>query len=127
MAYASTITITSGSKGAIEVLIVETDVAAASEATIELNLQYGRLHRQVCALTSGAGSTVDPVAGIATAPALATATSITVNGTAASAVDNIQAGGVPFRLTDGNMYHRSVPDSGTDNAITTRYFITRGW
>lgn len=126
MAYAATVTVTRVGS-AVKVTIAETECAATSEATIALGFKTGRLLRQIAVLTSGSGSTIDPIIGTATNPATATGTAVAVNDTAAAAVDNLQPVGVPFMVSDGKLYHRSVPNSGTNNVISTTYYISTGF
>lgn len=133
MAYASTVTIvptiTAGNAAIvlrpgtwIRVRIAETECANSSEATIPLlGPFFGRIHAQRCDKTAGAGATVDPILGTATAPSGVEI--VAENGTPADPVNNAPVGGVPFYTADGNLYHRSQPASGTDNTITTEYII----
>jgi len=124
MAYAFTNTVTKMGPGKWELLIEETDAAATSEAAItEGDIPpHGVVTRQECQLDSGTGTTVDPVLGVVTNPA---GDDVTVaNDSAASSVSNLQSGGAPFLCRSAsNLFHRSNPDAGTDNVITTRYTI----
>ena len=108
----------------IVVEITETSVGASTEVAIPVNITRGRIVRQICVLTSGSGSTVDPIIGIATNPAGVNV--VIENGTGAATVDNQYAGGITFSAT-GTLYHRSKPDSGSDNAVSTTYHIVVGW
>lgn len=130
MAYSSTVTVEpTGTKyephpgDLIVVEITETEASSSSEAEISLPCSYlkGYLRRQTCVLTAGSGSSVDPILGTATNPSGASV--VVENSDAAATVDNVPAQPVPFRITGGTLYHRSNPDSGSDNSITTRYFI----
>jgi hypothetical protein len=109
----------------VVVSITGTSIAAATEATITLGFTKGRIMRQVCVKTAGSGSTVDPIIGTATNPSGATV--VMENGTAAASIDNQVTGGVPFYAPGGILYHRSVPDSASDNSITSEYLILVGW
>ena len=121
---ASTATVTR--KGTeVVVSITGTSIAAATEATINLGFTKGRIMRQVCVKTAGAGSTVDPIIGTAANPSGATV--VMQNDTAAASIDNQVTGGVPFYTSTGILYHRSVPDSASDNSITSEYLILVGW
>jgi|TARA_R110001583_G_scaffold57046_8_gene171541 hypothetical protein len=121
MAYSGTVT-KSYQHGLYEFKLVETEAATASETAITGVPDFGVVIRQVCQLTAGSGSTVDPVLGTVTNPAGATL--VVANGTAAAICDNLQAGGVPYKTVTANtLYHRSVVSGSTDNAITTIYYI----
>ena len=109
----------------IVVSITETSVSSSTEATIALGVTKGRILRQTSALTSGSGSTVDPILARTSG-----GTGINVvgeNGTAAATVANQTNGGVPFYTSSGNLYHKSVPNSGTNNAVAAEYLIAVGW
>lgn len=111
----------------IEILveITETSVSSSTEATIALGVTKGRIMRQVCVLTSGSGATVDPI--LARTSGGTGANVVVENGTAAAIVDNQTNGGVPFYSSTGVLYHKSVPNSGSDNAVTSEYLILVGW
>jgi len=123
MAYANTVTVTRTSREVV-VTVTETECEATSEADpIDLGFSRGRILRQTCVKTSGAGATVDPIIGTTTNPSGAAV--VLENDTAAATVDNQVAGGATFN--GSILYHRSNPASGTDNAITTVYHILIGW
>ena len=124
MAYAGAVTVTrKGSEVTVEV--AETEGAAASEATIEIGFTKGRLLRQMVAKTSGSATTYDPILGIASNPS---GNNVVVeNDTAGGVIDNSWTGGVPFNTPTGILYHRSVPDAGTDNTTAVVYLILVGW
>ena len=125
MAYAATVTVTrKGSE--VVVTIAETEGAAASEATIELGFTKGVILRQLADKTAGSASTLDPILGTASNPSGNTV--VIENDTAADPIDNSwSGGGVTFHTSTGKLYHRSVPDSGSDNTIATEYHIKVGW
>jgi len=132
MAYSSTVTVNEmivGSYAGWCVLITETDAEATSEVEIDLAAlglpQFGRIITQVCHLTSGAGSTVDPVLGNVTNPS--TATWQIQNDAAAARVQNVPATGIPYCSLITSMFHRSNVDSGTNNSITSAYYFIKGW
>ena len=129
MAYNNPAPTVTKSKRSVVVTISETDAEATSEPqAIELGFKYGRILMQKCHLTSGAGSTVDPVIGTVTNPASSAKDIIISNGTAGASISNqLGAPGVPFYTATGKLYHRSVVDSGTNNAISTEYHIVQGW
>ena len=97
----------------ILVTITETGAGSGTEETITLGVQKFRVFRQLCQLTSGSGSTVDPI--------------LLENDTAAATCDNQVTGGVICYSSSGAIYHKSVPNSGSDNAISTEYSILVGW
>jgi hypothetical protein len=124
MAYAAAVTVTRRG-GEIRVTISETEAASTSEATIDLGVQKFRVHRQICTLSSGSATTVDPILGNATAPSGANI--ILENDTAAATADNAITGGVTGYSSNGTLYHRSQVDSATDNTVVSVYHITVGW
>tara|TARA_R100000808_G_C2151091_1_gene160033 strand:- start:3669 stop:4037 length:369 start_codon:yes stop_codon:yes gene_type:complete len=109
----------------IVVQITETSASSSTEETIDLGVTKGRVLRQTCVKTSGSGSTVDP---ILTRTSGGTGVNVVMeNGTAAATVDNQVTGGVPFYSSTGKLYHKSSPDTGSDNAISAEYLISVGW
>ena len=124
MAYAASVTVTRRG-GEILVTISETEAASTSEASIDLGVQKFRVHRQICQLTSGTGTTVDPILGNATNPSGISV--ILENDTAAATADNSVTGGVTGYVSNGTLYHRSQVDAGTDNSISTQYHLVVGW
>ena len=124
MAYSATVTVSRKGNDFV-VQIVELEAGTATEATITGIPLRGRLLRQKATLTAGSGSTVDPILGNAANPTAAAASIIVVNATAAATIDNISDGpGAPYVASTGSMYHRSVCDSGSDNSVTTLYYLT---
>jgi len=109
----------------ILVQITETSVSSSTEETITLGVTKGRVLRQVSVKTAGSGSTVDPI--LARTSGGTGANVIVENATAAATVDNQVTGGVPFYTADGVVYHKSAPDSGSDNSVTSEYLILVGW
>lgn len=124
MAYAASVTVTRRG-GEILVTISETEAASTSEASIDLGVQKFRVFRQICQLTSGTGTTVDPILGNATNPSGISV--ILENDTAAATADNSVTGGVTGYVSNGTLYHRSQVDAGTDNSVSTQYHIVVGW
>lgn len=124
MAYAASVTVTRRG-GEILVTISETEAASTSEASIDLGVQKFRVHRQICQLTSGTGTTVDPILGNATNPSGISV--ILENDTAAATADNSVTGGVTGYVSNGTLYHRSQVDAGSDNSISTQYHLVVGW
>lgn len=132
MAYASTITVTEMQAASFAgwlLEISETDAAASSEVEIVLAdyglPAFGRVITQAGQLTSGSGATIDPVLGSATDPA--TAIWKVENDTAAAQIHNVPATGIPYGTEITSLFHRSAVNTGTDNAITSRYYILKGW
>ncbi len=124
MAYAGAVTVT---RQGVEIVvkIAETEGAAASEAVIPLGVSKGRILRQMVAKTSGSAATYDPILGIASNPS---GNDVVVeNDTAAATIDNSWTSGVPFEAPTGILYHRSVPNTGSDNTTAVVYLILVGW
>jgi len=125
-----------GSRAEFEITISYTSAGTATEAAVPLAgtdssgrvyqlPQMGRIFGQIGDLTAGSGSTVDPVLGNVTDPA--TGAWRLENGTAGAQVFNYVADGIPYSFpAGGSFYERPVPDSGSDNAITTRYLLCAG-
>tara|TARA_R100001086_G_scaffold53381_1_gene23835 strand:+ start:11882 stop:12250 length:369 start_codon:yes stop_codon:yes gene_type:complete len=109
----------------IVVQITETSVSSSTEETIDLGVTKGRVLRQMCVKTSGSASTVDPI--LARTSGGTGVNVVMENGTAAATVDNQVTGGVPFYSSTGKLYHKSSPDTGSDNAISAEYLIIVGW
>lgn len=120
MAYSSTVTVTKISSDTdYLVTIEETDAAATSEFEIN-GLPYGgRILRYTSVLTSGTGTTVDPIVGFATNPSGINV--ILENGTAAATID-VTPEPATYYAAD-KFFVRSKVDAGTDNAISTRILI----
>ena len=124
MAYAATVTVDRRGRE-IRVTISESDAASSSEASIDLGVHKFRVHRQISSLTSGTGTTVDPILGNATSPSGANV--ILENDTAAATTDNSITGGTTGYVANGTLYHRSQVDAGTNNVIVSIYHLTVGW
>ena len=129
MPYVEAVTVVRKGREVV-VEITETGALTGSEPTaIGLKFARGVLLRATCVLTAGTGPSVDPVLGTVTDPgASANAASVVyANGTAAATVDYVPSTPIPFHTSTGELFHRSVPSGGSDNAITTKYFIRVGW
>ena len=109
----------------IVVQITETSASSSTEETIAIGVTKGRVLRQLCVKTSGSASTVDPI--LARTSGGTGINIVMENGTAAATVDNQVTGGVPFYSSTGVLYHKSSPDTGSDNAISAEYLIVVGW
>ena len=109
----------------IVVQITETSASSSTEETINLGVTKGRVLRQMCVKTSGSASTVDPI--LARTSGGTGVNVVMENGTAAATIDNQVTGGVPFYSSTGKLYHKSSPDTGSNNAISAEYLIIVGW
>ena len=130
MAYAAVISTTRKGNDYL-IQITETEAGAATEASFQVPIR-GRILRQQASLTAGTATTIDPILGNAANPSAATASLIVANDTAAATVDNMSDPSVPYISSTGTLYHRSVCSAGSDNSVTTLYYIsgstaTRGW
>lgn len=132
MAYAATVTATRLSERDILIRVAETEVAAASEATISpsnVDLpQRFRLLRAVSVLSAGTAATIDPILGRSTNPSNVDV--IYENAAPAATADNAPIAGLPVYLGNSypySMFHRSRPNAGADNTVTTEYYIREGW
>ena len=130
MAYASTITVEQAGTGLYVVTISETDASATSEVDIDLAAEglppVGAVVARRCAVTSGAGSTVQPVLGNASDPENAASWLFSTD-TAAQPVHQQPAAPITYGTQVSNLYHRAKVNSGSNNAITTVLHIRRGW
>jgi len=109
----------------IAVAISETSASSSTEATIPIGVQKARIMRQICQVTAGTAATVDP---ILTRTSGGSGINVVLeNDTAAATCDNSVSGGVPLFVSDGVLYHKSTPNAGSDNAISTEYYILVGW
>ncbi len=130
MAYAAVITSTRKGNDYL-IQIVETEAGAATETSFQVPIR-GRILRQQASLISGSGATIDPILGNAANPTAAAVSLVVENATAAATIDNMSDPSVPYVSSTGTLYHRSVCNAGSDNAVTTLYYIsgataTRGW
>lgn len=132
MAYTAAVTV--ADNGSLEqvVTVSETEGAATSETplvdtTSGRGVRPGsRLERVICPAATGTLTTRQPrlsVAAAATAGQyryLATATA------KATVIDDALRDTFPISLGSSSLYHRSQPDAGSDNVMTTTYiFSTR--
>ena len=120
MAYSATVTVTKvNSDTDFLVTVEETDAAATSEFEIDGLPFNGRILRYTCVLTSGTGTTVDPIVGFATNPSGINV--IIENDTAAATIDVTPDPGTYYVAS--KMFVRSKVDAGTNNAISTRILV----
>lgn len=135
MAYSGTATVEhlAGGDGErkFRVIITETDCGSTSETSFTLPVaghlrpvRIAQMYRVQAVKSSGSATTVQPRLGSAAA---ATGVQIQYLATAAASVDDQPAAPVVIYGTAGGVfYHRSQPDTGSDNAITTVYIIEEG-
>jgi hypothetical protein len=109
----------------IAVGISETSASSSTESTITLGVQKFRVLRQLCQVTAGTAATVDPI--LARTAGGSGINVLLENDTAAATCDNSVIGGVACFSSDGVIYHKSVPNAGSDNAISAEYAILVGW
>jgi hypothetical protein len=126
---AATVTFSYPIPGVTVIDIAETAVAAGTVVTLgdsqdEKVPRVGRIMRIVCVLQSGSGATVEPV--LSAESGVFDGAQVAVTATAAATVDDVQIDGVPYAAPDGLLYHRSTPDSASDNVVATRYIIQQG-
>lgn len=135
MAYAASVSVQTlqyagDQRGLFVITIAETGASSTSETSFEVPKTF-RILRQTCKLTGGTATTIDPVIGTVTDPGNVSsgAELVYANGTAAAQVNNdINSGqGAAFYAAGGKLYHRSVPDAGSDNSVSTIYLIQGGW
>jgi hypothetical protein len=127
MAY--TVTVTRHGPGGRDIvaLLAGASVTATLEATIPLGVKTATLWRVESTLDSGSAATTAPVLGADANPA--SARNIWTNGGAASSHDDQPNSGAGIRVetSDSLLYWRDVPNTGSDNATTTRLYFTVGW
>jgi len=130
MAYASTVTVEQPGTGLYVVTITETEAAATSEVQVNLSAKglppVGSVVARRCAVTSGSGSTVQPVLGIATDPENGSPWLFSTE-TAANPVHQQPSAAVTYGSQVASFFHRSKVNTGSDNSVTTVYHIKRGW
>lgn len=135
MAYtpASTVEHLTGGDGerVFRVIIVETECGPTSETSFTLPVaghlrpvRIAQMYRVQCQKSSGSAATVQPRLGSAAA---ATGVQIQYLATAGASVDDQPAApAIIYGTSTGAFYHRSQPDTGSDNSITTVYIIEEG-
>ena len=132
MAYSNTVTVTRIGANMVKAVITETDAAQASEpSAIQMDNRYLSLHRMICSLTAGTGTTVNPVIGSVTDPGGA-GNEAFVQAEASAAADPINqawTGGLRCEADSAlKFYHRSrVNNAAADHTIRTEYWFTIGW
>jgi hypothetical protein len=129
MAYAVAVSVVDNGSVEQQVIITETDGAAASEVelvdtTTGRRVRPGsRLERVIATRSAGTAATRQPRLAIAAAATagqiryLATATAV------ATTIDDALRDVFPISLGSSTLYHRSQPDAGADNAMITQYIF----
>jgi len=126
MAYAqSTPTITRGAGGEFLVEYTETDVQAASEATVESLPTFGRIVMYKATKTAGSAATIAPEGGTSAAWTDSTQAEIMSGPTAAAFIHETQT--LFYYTSTGTLYFRATPNTGSDNAVSTQIAILEGW
>jgi len=126
MAYASTITYKPLSPKRLKVTIEETDCSSTDEVVMRRMPRNGKVLRVKSLLSSGDATKINPVLGTATDPGgVNVITEWTSDDDDKTTIDFMPGlTGADFDCA-GVLYHRSVPDTGTNNVITTEYLIER--
>ena len=135
MAYTATTTVEhllgSAPARVFRVTVTETECANSSETTFQLSssgglhpVKIGLMYRVQSVKSSGSAATLQPRLGSATA---ATGVQVQYLATAGASVDDQPAAPVAICGTStGTFYHRTQPDTGTNNAVTTVYLVKEG-
>ena len=128
MAYSFTFDVIPLGGGSVKVVLDEIDAGATSEAEITGMPPVGTVVRQTSTLSSGSAATLDPILGDATDPAgQGAAGVICENATPAATCDN--EGSAAYAVApaaSATLYHRSQPNTGTNNVIRTTYLVRAG-
>ena len=120
MAYSATVTVKKVSSDTdFLVTIEETDATGTSEFEITDLPSTGRILRYTSVLTSGTGTTVDPIVGFATNPSGINV--ILENGTPAATIDETPEPATYY--VANKFFVRSKVDAGTNNSISTRILV----
>jgi len=127
MAYNFTFSVNPVGSGDFVVTIDETEASGTTEATITGLPVKGVVRSQISQLVSGTATTIDPVLGHLTDPATSALKTILENDTAAAKINNVATSPIPYYDTDGTLFHRSVCSAGSDNTVSTRYYIQTSW
>ena len=130
MAYAFNYTVRVVGAGEVEIVVSETDCGPADEALIMSPdlLVVGVVVRQMCILASGSGTVVVPILGTQPNPAGTQYVVCEESLPGKTIVDN--NGRATYDLVNTNpnrLYHRSRPDVGADNVITSVYHVRPRW
>lgn len=144
MAYAAVVSVRQVGSTEFLVQINETDCGPNDEATIDVAAAalgpgvplVGKIRRQTVVLQAGTATTVNGILGeVPDPPANPTRVVCENNPTVQPipAINDTQGiatykDATPSPLGPwGRLFHRSQPDAGADNTITTFYHISSGW
>jgi hypothetical protein len=126
MAYAqATPVITRGPAGEYRITYTETEVAAASEASVSGVPPIGRIVSYKATKTAGSAATIAPEAGNTSGWTDSTQAEIMSGPTAAAHIHETQV--IPYSAPTGTIYIRATPASATDNSVATEICILEGW
>ncbi len=132
MAYSATVSYQPSLMGGRRFLLVtisETEGAATSETSADIGRYllsgHWKIVRVKQVLTAGSAATVAPVFGTATNPT--SGTLAYVGGLGAAASQDSTNSGAGWVGAGQTLYHRSVPNAGADNSISTQYYLAEGW
>jgi len=119
MAYAVAVTYRRKENGALSIVVVETDAAAASETPKIKVPKAGRIRRVTGRVDTGVstGTTIDTRIGRAPGWTANTEEEIAGDNSSLPAASFSDITEVPYYSPDGAMYLRSTVDAGTDNRI----------
>lgn len=101
----------------------ETTVVTIEEGKLKFP-KTGRILRVQSELISGDATSITPILSEGSA---FNATSILVEAEPGTVIDEAPPEGIPYFLESDTLYHRSNPNTGSNNAIRTRYLIREGW
>ena len=126
MAYAQTTpTLYRGPNGEYLITYTETEVAAASEASVSGVPPIGRIVSFKATKTAGSAATIAPEAGNSSGYSDSSQAEIFSGPTAAAHIHETQV--IPYSAPTGIIYIRATPASATDNAVATEIMILEGW
>lgn len=123
MPYAATVTVTPIGQKAYRVTIAEVDCGPTDEAQVPGLPVQGAVRRQLSQKGAGTAATIDPIVGIATNPS---GNDVIVENDVPTTQVDVQ-GFASYLSATGTLFHRSRPNAGNDNVVTTVYHITTGW
>ncbi len=134
MAHSYTVTTSRLNNNEFRVVIVETGCGAADECELPGLPPTGTVVRQTTLLQNGSATTVDPILGAEADPAgVGNDSVVCENEVPANPADNQGAASYASEATPQGdaggvtLYHRSRPNEGSNNAITTKYLLKAGF
>lgn len=126
MAYAqATPVVSRGPSGEYLITYTETEVAAASQASVSGLPPIGRIVSYKATKTAGSAATIAPEAGNASGWTDSSQAEIMSGPTAAAHIHETQV--VPYSAPTGIIYIRATPASAVDNSVSTEICILEGW